>query len=366
MNSAAENVVVDAPTFVAPPDYAPTAVEYPFKFRGNATEYFRIWIVNLALSIVTLGIYSAWAKVRTNRYFYANTSVADAPFEYLARPGPILRGRLIAFTLFSGYVISGHFSVKLQLGLLLLIGLLMPWLLVRGLKFHARYSAWRSLNFRFVGDYAAAYGWYLLLNVLIPFSLGIAFPYVRAQQKRFVVESHRFGDQSFKFSATSGSFYPPYLIAFCMIIGWYVLAVVVMLAMFSSGIAGRGAHAAASHSALLFITVFIYAGMFMVFVYVNSCITNLIYNHLTVAGNRLRSELAAGELIWIYLVNSAAILCTLGMAIPWAMIRMAQYRAARLTLISAGTLDSFRTVHSAEESAVGAEVDAFFDIDIGF
>jgi uncharacterized membrane protein YjgN (DUF898 family) len=366
MNSAAENVVVDSPTFVAPPDYVPTAVEYPFQFRGNAAEYFRIWIVNLALSIVTLGIYSAWAKVRTYRYFYANTSVADAPFEYLARPGPILRGRLIAFALFSGYVISGHFSINLQLGLLLLIALLTPWLIVRGLKFHARYSAWRSLNFRFVGDYAAAYGWYLLLNVLIPLSLGIAYPYVRAQQKRFVVESHRFGDQPFKFSATSGSFYPPYLIAFCMIIGWYLLSIAVALAVFSSGIAGRGAHAATSHSAMLFITVFLYAGLFMVFVYVNSRITNLVYNHLMLAGSSLRSELEAGELIRIYLVNSAAILCTLGMAIPWAMIRMAQYRAARLTLISAGTLDSFRAVDSADESAVGAEVGSFFDIDIGF
>ena len=366
MNSAAENVVADAPTFVAPANYAPTSIEYPFQFRGNAKEYFRIWIVNLALSIVTLGIYSAWAKVRTNRYFYANTSVADAPFEYLARPGPILRGRLIAFVLFVGYVISGHFSVNLQLGLLVLIGFLTPWLIVRGLKFHARYSAWRSLNFQFVGGYAAAYGRYLFLNVLIPFSLGIAFPYVRAQQKRFVVESHRFGGQPFKFSATSGSFYPPYLIAFFMIIGWYVLSVAVALAVFSSGIAGHVAHAATSHSAILFITLFLYAGMFMVFVYVNSRINNLIYNHLSVAGNTLRSELKAGELIWIYLVNSAAILCTLGMAIPWAMIRMSQYRAARLTLISAGTLDSFRAVQSADESAVGAEVDAFFDIDIGF
>ena len=40
-------------------------IEYPFLFDGSATEYFRIWIVNLALSILSLGIFSAWAKVRT-------------------------------------------------------------------------------------------------------------------------------------------------------------------------------------------------------------------------------------------------------------------------------------------------------------
>ena len=59
--------------------------------------------VNLALSIVTLGIYSAWASVRTRRYFYANTRVAGSPFEYSAKPLPILRGRILAALLFGTY-----------------------------------------------------------------------------------------------------------------------------------------------------------------------------------------------------------------------------------------------------------------------
>ncbi|MEG1325563.1 MAG: DUF898 family protein, partial [Janthinobacterium sp.] len=45
-------------------------------FSATGSEYFRIWIVNLLLSIVTLGIYSAWAKVRRNRYFYSSTHLA--------------------------------------------------------------------------------------------------------------------------------------------------------------------------------------------------------------------------------------------------------------------------------------------------
>lgn len=46
-------------------EVAPT--RHDFEFRGRGGEYFRIWIVNLALSLLTLGIYSAWAKVRTGR-----------------------------------------------------------------------------------------------------------------------------------------------------------------------------------------------------------------------------------------------------------------------------------------------------------
>lgn len=49
----------------APPQAQAEIRVRPFSFTGSAGEYFRIWIVNIALSIVTLGIYSAWAKVRT-------------------------------------------------------------------------------------------------------------------------------------------------------------------------------------------------------------------------------------------------------------------------------------------------------------
>src|SRR5689334_18337282 len=140
--------------------------EHPFEFSGDAHEYFRIWIVNLALSVVTLGVYSAWAKVRTNRYFYANTWVAGAPFQYLAQPIPILKGRIIALLVFGSYVLSGQFSPRLQLALAGVVALVVPWMVVRGLRFHARYSAWRSLNFRFVGSYGDAYLRYLLLLLL--------------------------------------------------------------------------------------------------------------------------------------------------------------------------------------------------------
>ena len=62
-------------------------VHHQFQFSGKAGEFFRIWIVNVLLTILTLGIYSAWAKVRTNRYFYSSTTLAGSSFSYLAKPG---------------------------------------------------------------------------------------------------------------------------------------------------------------------------------------------------------------------------------------------------------------------------------------
>jgi uncharacterized membrane protein YjgN (DUF898 family) len=92
-----------------------------FRFGGNATEYFGIWIVNLFLTVITLGIYSAWAKVRRKRYFYGNTWLADSNFEYHGNPVAILKGRIIAFVAFVAYSLTTQYSPKLG-GLLLAAG----------------------------------------------------------------------------------------------------------------------------------------------------------------------------------------------------------------------------------------------------
>src|SRR5213078_3713410 len=83
---------------------------HPVEFTARAGEYFRIWIVNLALTIVTLGIYSAWAKVRKLRYFYGHTRIDGESFEYRANPIAILKGRLIAVALFAAFYAISHFA----------------------------------------------------------------------------------------------------------------------------------------------------------------------------------------------------------------------------------------------------------------
>src|SRR4030088_3281076 len=86
------------------------AKRHPVEFTADSGEYFRIWIVNLALTIVTLGIYSAWAKVRKRRYFYGHTRIDGEAFEYRANPLAILKGRIIAFVLFVAFSIVSQYA----------------------------------------------------------------------------------------------------------------------------------------------------------------------------------------------------------------------------------------------------------------
>ena len=119
-----------------------------FEFRGTGREYFSIWIVNLVLSILTLGIYSAWAKVRTKKYFYQNTYVSGRSFDYHATGLQILIGRIIVIVGLVAYSILAAIPV---VGLFLLLGLLflIPYLLVRSLRFNARMSSWSNVRFNF-------------------------------------------------------------------------------------------------------------------------------------------------------------------------------------------------------------------------
>jgi uncharacterized membrane protein YjgN (DUF898 family) len=355
---AAWQVAVETPAKAA-------TTEHQFEFHGDAREYFRIWIVNLALSIVTLGIYSAWAKVRTQRYFYANTRLAGTPFDYQAQPLQILKGRLIALVLFGGYALAGQFSVKLQLSIAALIAVLAPWLVVRGAAFRARYSAWRGINFRFVPDYGEAYIRYLLIYLFLPLTLGLVYPFIKAKQKIFLVEHHRYGGAAFRFHATPGQFYPPYLGAFLAMIAWAFAVTTIGGALLSSTIDGSSAAPHALPTAFMLLPLMMYAGYFAIFAFLSAVLANLVYNNIEIAGNRLHSTLEGPRLTWIYFSNTLAILASVGMLIPWAMIRLAHYRAERLSLLAAGDLDGF--IGSAQQNidATAVEMDGLFDIDIG-
>lgn len=338
-----------------------------FIFSGDTWEYFRIWIVNLALGIVTLGVYSAWAKVRTQRYFYSHTRLAGAPFEYLAQPLPILKGRIIAVVLFGGYLLASEFMPVLALVLLITISLATPWLVVRGLMFRARYASWRGLTFRFVGDYGEAIRYFFLMYLLVPLTLGLIYPYIKYKQKDFIVANHRYGGKRFTFGIDASGFFGPYLAVGFTLLALIVVLVLVVMPAAMGLVTSSDAHEASARAQLLAYAYIgtLYLGYFLGWTYLSARIGNLVYNHASIDANRFVSTLRARDLLWLYASNTVAILVSVGMLIPWAMMRMARYRAAHLVLLADGDLDAFTAEATPNVGAAASEVDGLFDIDIG-
>lgn len=183
-------------------------------FTGKASEYFGIWIVNLLLTILTLGIYSAWAKVRRKKYFHNNTLIDNVGFDYHAKPTSILKGRIIAFIFFMAYAFGGKINPLISGIFVILFFIALPWLVVRAKLFNARNTSHRGLRFDFVGKVGEAAYVFLLLPIVSAISLGLAFPFVQQQKNNFLMSKHKFGLSQFTMKATVGSFYRVYLILF--------------------------------------------------------------------------------------------------------------------------------------------------------
>lgn len=357
-----------APPPAPPPRPAvvePVAVEHRFEFRGTAREYFRIWIVNLALTVLTIGIFSAWAKVRRERWFYGNTWVAGAPFEYLARPLPILKGRLVAVALLATYVLLGNVLPFVQPLLLVALGIATPWLVLSGLRFRARYSAWRSLNFRFTGDVGEAIKAWLLMYMLVIPTLGLIVPYMKYLQRRYQVEEHRFGGARFAFSADPGAFYVIYLVGWVLAGGGLFAAGVVaaLVVPQMSGAVDRVDPDVAVAVGYGMVGL-AYVGLFVGWIWIAVGVTNLTFNRAALAAHGFRSTLRRRDLFALYLSNTAAILLSLGLLVPWAQVRMARYRAAHLALLARGDLEALRAEDRARRGAAGAETADAFDVDL--
>ncbi|MBW2260044.1 MAG: DUF898 domain-containing protein [Deltaproteobacteria bacterium] len=319
----------------------------PFEFWGSGMEYFKIWIVNIILSIITLGIYSPWAKVRRKQYFYGNTDLKGASFEYLADPMKILKGRAIVAGFFIIYSIVSEMIPILGAIMSLAVIVILPWLVVRSLAFNARNSAIRNIRFGFHGSLGEAAKAYILWPVLAVLTLGLLSPYAYFKQKKFIVENSSYGTTRFEFTATAGEYYS-------LFIGALIPIVLGILLFMGSSLVLPPA------SLLVGLVTYLYL---MAFFSVKT--TNILYNSSRLGPHRLDADLEVKEYFFIIAINSIAVALTVGMLHPWAKVRTTRYKAEHLSLIVSGNLDSFVAQEQKEVSALGEEMADFLDFDFG-
>jgi uncharacterized membrane protein YjgN (DUF898 family) len=337
-----------------PSDSQPTLSETPapvivqihrFEFTGSGGEYFKIWIVNLLFTVLTLGIYSAWAKVRRMHYFYRNTRLDGANFEYHGTPMAILKGRLIAAVLFVSYTVAGNVNPLLGIAVFLLLAIVMPWLLVRSLRFQLHNSSYRGLRFAFDGNDRGAYRVFLLNVFLAAMTLYLLAPYAHQKIKQYQHRNSRFGATYFSFTAGAGSFYSIYLKVLGMIVA---LSIVIGIAIYG-------------HSPLLFGLPFLFL---VIMVYPAVRLPNLIWNATGIGRHRFYSTQQVLPYLWITVTNLLAIVCTLGLFVPFATVRMLRYKLEHMGLNAQGDLSNFVAGQTQDASALGEEMSSMFDVDI--
>lgn len=349
-------------TFPLPSAAAPTG--QPIEFTGNAREWFGIWIVNLLLSIVTIGIYSAWAKVRTKKYFYNNTRIEGRSFDYHATGGQIFKGRLIVIGAFIALQIISTLAPVLGLVLTLVLVLAFPWLILRAMMFNARMSSFSNVRFGFDGTAGQAFLLMLVYPIGVLLTLYTTFPILDRAFKRFSIQNARLGTARFAADFPLGAFYKAFFVALAWVVGVAIVSAA-LLGLSWGGMMGALMMADENPGMVLAYIGLLYVLFFAAFLpaaFIYQALTrNVVYNNTVLeGGHRLTSNVTAPALLWIALSNMVVVVCTLFLMLPWAQVRLARYMADHTGYVLGGSLDTFLAQAQSTGNSVG---DAYADFE---
>ena len=332
------------------------ARQYSVQFTGHGEEYFLVWIVNIALTLLTFGVYSAWAKVRSERWFHSHTRVDGEPFSYHASPIEILKGRVIALAVFALYYAAAAFSPGAAGAVALLVVAAIPWVVVTHLRFVLRNSGYRGLRFDFTGSVGEAARIYLALPLLILPTLGLVLPYIAYRHVRFIAGNTMYGDTRVHHDGTLKPFWGVYLLGFVLVlIPLALLAYAVSLIRLADG-TGDATAAAVANVMLATGIVATFVLFPLVISMIQAHTANRLFNTSALGPVTFHAAQRGRDLMWIHGSNALLISLTLGLATPWARVRLARYRAEHLAIAGPDALDTFVAGPRRPGTAAGSEL----------
>lgn len=355
----------------------------PATFTGTTLEYFRIYVSNVFLSIITAGIYSSWAKVRNRRYFYGHTSFAGHTLDFDAKPFAIFLARMLIFgAVIAVGILEENWNLaigEVSFSFLLLIFLL-PLLTVRGRAFNSRHTLLGGVRFRYAKRFLPSYlflfcftlphlatltlfltsinflspsnlPWLndwdgeLLVTVLLYGHLLTLLPISHWWAHRIRINQLEFGKLQARFACpwrTYVRIYLAHLLALALLAGYAVWQVLKF---------ATDPHLPYQH--MLFLLLSFSLIMLSYLAHIN----RNYWNGIAFAdGSRLQARFNALVFAyWITLVNWILNVVSLGLLIPRTRIRRWDFLARHITFIPSDELRQVLAAGYGFETAIGSE-----------
>jgi uncharacterized membrane protein YjgN (DUF898 family) len=381
------------PETTPPPLPGPTRL--PVVFTGSGSEYFRIWVVNLLLTIVTLSLYRPFAKARRLAYFHGNTLVGGQPLGFHGDPWKMLRGYLLMLLFGGVYVGASQLSPVAAVVALVAFVALWPALWRASLQFRLANTSWRGVRMAFTGDLAGAYRamlpgalpWLLFvcstlflpnevsadaepaMPAALPWVFGIAtlamlalMPLSLAWIKRYQHGHYAYAGERSRLEAGTGHFY----VFALKVLGLSLAGVVVPGLVFAAGFAWSDGPDAASLVALIAFMSF-YGVFFLVTLpYAQSRLQNLVWGATRSRSLHFHSALPVLPLGWLGLKNLALVILTLGLYWPFAAVAVARMRLQAVSVEAEGDITQWQAgAVAGQHDATGDAAGDFFGIDMG-
>lgn len=395
-------------------DFAPTVAQadalspvqaLDIRFTGSGSEYFRIWIVNLLLTLVTLTLYAPFARARRIAYFQNNTLVGGDPLGFHADPWKMFRGYLLILLLGVGYWAVSNFMPGLEWIALAVFMVLWPALWRASLQFRLRNTSWRGVRLMFLGDLKSAYAsmlpFFLPAFVFVLFlpsapadgekavpddmrlamtligGVAVAFtlllPWLLARLKRYQHGGYAFAQERTQLHTGTGRFY----LLFLKALGVSLLVILLgggLVFLLTYLVSPRGLGLLANRDARALAPLLIGGGLAFLYLliplvsapYVGARFQDLLWGGTRSGRIRFASALRFRSLFRVTLVNWLLIVVTLGLYWPFAKVRTARLKLEAMSLEVDGPVDGW--LAQAQQSQKGVLGDAagdFFGMDMG-
>ena len=414
MDEWAETRDASAERSAAPATKGPS--EHRLEFTGTGADYFRIWIVNLCLTVLTLYVYAPWAKVRAERWFAAHTVLDGTAADYHARPRQLFLGSWIGFALLLflsfGDLLGETMLWAVVLAPYTLLPLLGAWAAARSRAFRAAMTSWRGVRFGFSGTPGAFLRyrvvWPMWLGLLAGASLGLAdalagpsparfwgivggtclaaialVPVPRARLARYVASRYRFGDSRFESSVGVGAVYLIHLRALGSGLLWAagLWALVEAAVRLRWGVSASAGAIGIAHEVAEIgfgapdprIAWAMLAGLALALAAIpgGAALAALMREHVFARTRSpdlaLRSTVRPAGLVWLGLSNALLLVATAFLAWPWVRVRRARFFLEGTRVIERRPLAALvERRREAAAGGVGDEIGDVIDVDAGF
>jgi uncharacterized membrane protein YjgN (DUF898 family) len=392
-----------APPQPALPEPSDKVESTSLEFTGTGGEYFRIWIVNLLLIMITFGIYYPWAKVRKLKYFYNNTHIDGHALEFHGEAKKMLRGSLIVGVFFMMYSVAVDFSAVAGAIAILAFLALAPMLFRASMRFRLANTSWRGMRMRFVAkDLKEAYGCItpalallLLPGVILAFLgndeseskavpavtwmdalplglyallVAVAIPYFFWRLKRYQHNHYAWGPLKTEYRSK--------VIATYKVFGMTALLTAGIVAAFAAVFyvllpGGAGSMKSGNFGAIFAIALPMMILFFIVVnilprAYFSVSMQNLLWSRTGNRYLRFKSELAMGKFIGLQFKNYFFIMITFGLYWPFAAVNTTRMQLEAISLKTRLSLDKLTDAARARENdATGDMAADIFDFDVG-
>lgn len=346
-------------------------------FYGSGGTLFGIYLRNILLTLVTLGVYYFWAKNRTRTYLASQCEFESDRFAWHGTGKELFIGALkllvvlipLGFLAFLLPLLSETIVAQLVGNIAFGLGyfILIPLASVASRRYRMSRLSWRGIRFSFRGRARDFFKVYIRGSFLTGITLGLYYPYWQTRLRKFMADHSYFGNTRFGFDGDGQALFGRFLALVAAIAGALVFigfsfGRVVMTAF------AKGERAPDFVRALMgLIGPLLVSGAVILVVWLWFAAFRHRYNwsHTSFGTARFRSTVTAGPLFLLALTNMLLTVVTLGLAIPWVIVRNAKFYLANIQL--EGPLDLTAILQEAQAAgATGESLADALDVDFGF